>query len=147
MIVQLSGESSARRMCKGGRAGSANAGPGAPVDRLALAQVSNGTAKENALPSPSLLATQMRPPINSTSCFEIVSPSPEPPNLRVVDKSACVKRSNTRLSCVSEMPMPVSDTVNRNAVGAAAFMSDVICGPSHVAVADFWIYRKLWAEG
>jgi hypothetical protein len=26
----------------------------------------------------------MRPPINSTRRFEIVSPSPEPPNLRVV---------------------------------------------------------------
>src|SRR3984893_11696433 len=57
------------------------------------AQISNGTAKANTLPSPTLLSTQMRPPISSTRRFEIVSPSPEPPNLRVVDESACVKRS------------------------------------------------------
>ena len=58
----------------------------------------------------------MRPPISSTRRFEIVSPSPEPPNLRVVDESACVKRSNTAPNFSPGMPMPVSETVNRNAV-------------------------------
>ena len=52
--------------------------------------------RKTRCPCPHSLSTQMRPPINSTRRLEIVSPSPEPPNLRVVDESACVKRSNTR---------------------------------------------------
>ncbi len=59
----------------------------------------------------------MRPPISSTRRFEIVSPNPEPPNLRVVDELACVNRSNTWLNFSPGMPMPVSETVNRKAVG------------------------------
>ena len=61
----------------------------------------------------------MRPPISSTRRFEMVRPSPEPPNRRVVDESACVKRSNTRASFASGIPMPVSETVKRTAVGTA----------------------------
>ena len=39
------------------------------------------------------LSTQMRPPISSTSCVEMVRPSPVPPYLRVVEPSACAKAS------------------------------------------------------
>ena len=56
------------------------------ADRLAKARTSSGTVKANTLPLPSSLSTQMRPPISSTRRFEIVSPNPEPPNLRVVDE-------------------------------------------------------------
>jgi hypothetical protein len=83
---------------------------GTAAGRVAPAQISNGTAKENTLPFPTSLSTQMRPPISSTRRFEIVSPSPEPPNLRVVDESACVNRSNTRPNFSPGMPMPVSET-------------------------------------
>jgi hypothetical protein len=84
-----------KNICSAGSGASGPVPAGAAVGRLAAAQISNGTAQENTLPSPTLLSTQMRPPISSTRSFEIVSPSPEPPNLRVVDESACVKGSNT----------------------------------------------------
>ena len=66
----------------------------------------------NVLPWPGALSTQIRPPINSTSCVEMVSPRPVPPYLRVVDPSACVKASKI-IRCFSVgMPMPVSRTAN-----------------------------------
>src|ERR1700693_5682362 len=85
--------------------------------REAPAQISNGTAKENTLPLSTVLSAQMRPPISSTRRLEIVSPSPEPPNLRVVDESACVNRSNTLSNFSLGMPMPVSEIVNRHGGG------------------------------
>ena len=59
----------------------------------------------------------MRPPISSTRRLEIVSPSPEPPKRRVVDELAWVKRSNTLPNFSRAMPMPLSLTENRTAVG------------------------------
>jgi hypothetical protein len=41
----------------------------------------------------------------------IARPSPEPPNWRVVELSAWVKRSNRRSIMSRSMPMPVSLTV------------------------------------
>ena len=38
-----------------------------------------GRRKMNSEPTPGALRASMRPPINSTSCFEIANPSPVPP--------------------------------------------------------------------
>ena len=46
------------------------------------------TVKWNVLPCPSVLSSQSRPPISSTSWEEIVSPIPVPPKRRVVEPSA-----------------------------------------------------------
>ena len=43
---------------------------------------------------------------------EMVSPSPVPPCLRVVDMSACVNGWNSFADCSGVMPMPVSRTEN-----------------------------------
>src|SRR6266705_2297592 len=40
--------------------------------------------KWNVLPAPSVLSTQIRPPISSTSCLEMVSPRPVSPGHRPV---------------------------------------------------------------
>ena len=93
---------------------------GTAARRVGPAQISSGTVKENTLPFPTPLSTRIQPPINSTRRFEIVSPSPEPPYLRVVDESACVNRSNTALNFSPGMPMPVSEIVNRNVPGSAS---------------------------
>ena len=91
---------------------------GTVARRAAPAHISSGTVKENTLPLPTPLSTRMHPPISSTRRFEIVSPSPEPPYLRVVDESACVNRSNTAPNFSPGMPMPVSEIVNRNTPGS-----------------------------
>lgn len=70
-------------------------------------------------------------PLSSTRRSEIVRPNPEPPNRRVVDESAWVKRSNTRPSFSFGIPMPVSETVNRSAVGTAQ-------SPSGSTFSDTW---------
>ena len=43
------------------------------------------------LPTPGVLSTPIVPPISSTSCFAIVSPSPVPPKRLLVEASACEK--------------------------------------------------------
>ena len=66
--------------------------------------------KWNVLPSPASDSTQIRPPINSTICFEIESPSPVPPYSLVVEDSACVNFWKIA-SCLSRgIPIPVSAT-------------------------------------
>ena len=62
-------------------------------------------------PFPGSLETQMRPPINSTSWEVMASPSPVPPNRRVIDESACVNASKIEACFSSGMPIPVSVTV------------------------------------
>ena len=52
----------------------------------------------------------MFPPINSTNCFTIDSPSPVPPNLRVVESSACSKALKIPSILSSAIPIPVSVT-------------------------------------
>jgi len=50
------------------------------------------------------------PPIISTSLEEIESPKPVPPNLRVVDPSACEKASKMTFCFFLRNPIPVSRT-------------------------------------
>ena len=68
------------------------------------------TLNENVLPSPSTLLTLTLPPINSHSCFTIVSPRPVPPNWRVVEVSACVNELNNDVCWFLLIPIPVSIT-------------------------------------
>ena len=69
--------------------------------------------KVEPLPMPSLSAC-ISPPIISARRLLMASPRPVPPNLRVVDESACEKDWNRRAMLLSEMPMPVSRTVKSN---------------------------------
>jgi len=57
-----------------------------------------GTSNQKRLPAPSSLFAPITPPISSTSCLLIASPSPFPEYLRVVEESACVNGSNIRSS-------------------------------------------------
>ena len=51
--------------------------------------IPGGNVKKNFAPWPGVLSTHTRPPCPWTMCFTMASPSPVPPNLRVVDMSAC----------------------------------------------------------
>ena len=58
----------------------------------------------------------------SDSCFTIASPSPVPPNRRVVEASACVNCVNSRGSTSAGIPMPESCTAScTNAVSPDPF--------------------------
>ena len=54
------------------------------------------------------LFARTEPPCSSTSCFTMESPSPSPPCLRVVEASACRKRSKTKGRNSAAIPSPVS---------------------------------------
>ena len=71
----------------------------------------NRMVKWNVLPRLGSLSTQIRPPISSTNCDEIVSPNPVPPNFRVVDPSACSNGRKMSCNLSAGMPTPVSVTV------------------------------------
>ena len=85
-----------------------------PVRRLRRdgAWTPSRAVKWKTLPAPTSLSTHSRPPIRDTSCTEIVSPSPVPPYLRVVDVSACVNASKIASAgpqgCRSPCPAPRS---------------------------------------
>src|SRR4030043_1459749 len=51
----------------------------------------SGRVNQKVEPFPSLLSTPIWPPIILTNCFEIESPRPVPPCLRVVEESTWVK--------------------------------------------------------
>src|SRR5262245_49012435 len=48
------------------------------------------TENQKQLPLPGLLCTPIEPPIRSINCWQMASPRPVPPYLRVVEESACV---------------------------------------------------------
>ena len=68
-----------------------------------LAQLDTGAAW-------SVLDTEIVPPRSSTSRLLIVSPSPVPPNRRVVELSACVNGEKSVSIWSSAIPIPVSIT-------------------------------------
>ena len=74
---------------------------------------SNTAVNQKVEPWPSRLLTPIVPPISSTSCLQIASPSPVPPYLRVVEASAWVKGGNSGAIWSCRMPIPVSVTVKR----------------------------------
>ncbi|MNC86319.1 hypothetical protein D3C83_19710 [compost metagenome] len=61
----------------------------------------------------------MLPPIISTSRLQIVSPSPVPPYLRVIEPSAWENGWNIRADCSGVMPMPVSRMENSSLIISA----------------------------
>ena len=73
--------------------------------------------KLEPLPIPALWA-RIVPPIISARRRLMARPSPVPPNLRVVEESACEKDWNRRFMFPSEMPMPVSRTVKTSSFSA-----------------------------
>ena len=83
------------------------------------------TVKKKVEPLPFELIICISPPIFCASIFEIVKPSPVPPNLRVVVVSACVNALNNLSCCSSLIPMPVSRTENLNCPDDASFCKKV----------------------
>ena len=65
------------------------------------------------------LSTHILPPINSTRRLLMASPSPVPPNCRVVEASAWLKDLNRRAIRSAGMPMPVSRTEKWSCQGPA----------------------------
>jgi hypothetical protein len=90
---------------------SAAIGAGAGAGR---ASIRSGRLNQNVEPSPTRLVTPICPPINSTRRLQIARPRPVPPKRRVVDASACTKRSNKRSIASGEMPTPVSSIAKRS---------------------------------
>ena len=83
----------------------------------------NRATNRNRLPRPGSLVSQIRPPIISTRCAEMVRPSPVPPNRRVVDVSACTNAPKICHCLSSGIPMPVSETMNRSAACSVVTLS------------------------
>ena len=81
----------------------------------------NGAVRKNVLPLPSSLVQPMRPPINCTKPLLIANPRPVPPYLRVVEESACVKRSKIISTLSAAIPIPVSTTLNRSQLARLAW--------------------------
>src|SRR5262249_556275 len=63
-------------------------------------------------PAPGVLLTATSPPIDWASLWTIESPSPVPPNFRVVELSPWTKGWNRRAICSAPSPIPVSVTVS-----------------------------------
>lgn len=67
-----------------------------------------GTVNQNVEPTSSFDWTPIFPPIKLTSCLDIASPRPVPPNRRVEELSACWKGTNSKSMSLGERPIPVS---------------------------------------
>jgi hypothetical protein len=73
-----------------------------------------GSRIVKVLPRPASLSAVTSPPIMRQSRRESASPSPVPPNRRVVAASAWENCSKRRVICSGVMPMPVSRTLKRS---------------------------------
>ena len=78
-----------------------------------------GMWNQNVAPAPTALSTPTAPPIFWTSCLTIASPSPVPPNWRVVEPSACRNASKILSRASGRMPIPVSATSKRRSILAS----------------------------
>lgn len=78
-----------------------------PLPRTPRSRPVLATVKENVVPSPGVLSTQIRPPCASTIPCAIESPSPDP---RRSPLRACQYRSKTWGRCSAGIPGPVSET-------------------------------------
>jgi len=67
-----------------------------------------GTVNQNVEPTSGVDRTPIFPPIKLTSCLDIASPRPVPPNGRVEELSACWKGTNNKSMSLCERPIPVS---------------------------------------
>mmetsp|Transcript_15731 Transcript_15731/g.50716 ORF Transcript_15731/g.50716 Transcript_15731/m.50716 type:complete len:261 (+) Transcript_15731:2951-3733(+) len=75
-----------------------------------LSTFSSLRVKVKVEPSPYLDETEMLPPISSTSCLQMASPSPTPSGLRTRLSWILVNMPNSLTCAASSMPMPVSAT-------------------------------------
>ena len=80
---------------------------------LSVSCCCRGTVNRKTDPDPGSLSAPMLPPINSTNCLQMASPSPVPPYFLVVEPSACTKGWNNFPNALGAIPMPVSATENR----------------------------------
>ena len=64
----------------------------------------------NVEPRPGALVDRDSPPSIWQKCWTSASPRPVPPNRLLVDASAWANAWNSRPSCSSVIPMPVSET-------------------------------------
>ncbi len=69
------------------------------------------------------LSTHISPPISSTSCFDMVMPSPVPPNFRVVEPSACENDEKISFNFSFGMPIPVSSIEKSKVTYPLSFLS------------------------
>ena len=92
-----------------------------------------GNVKENMLPLPGSLSTQMRPPCASTMPRAMARPSPVP---RPAVRCDCQNRSKTRGCSSSGIPTPVSVTVT-STNGAVIRALTVIRPPGPVNLTAF----------
>ena len=90
--------------------GSGRLGPRATWASAGRPIHSSGSSTVKVDPRPSTLATEIDPPISSTSSRDIAKPRPLPPNLRVTDGSTCENRWNSCTSWGPGIPTPVSVT-------------------------------------
>lgn len=67
-----------------------------------------GKVNQNVEPRPSSDVTPIPPPSSLASSRDIERPRPVPPNLRVVELSACWKGTNSDAQWLFESPIPVS---------------------------------------
>ena len=77
-----------------------------------------GMNSVNVLPRCGVLSTRISPPSRRAISRLIESPSPVPPNFRLVVPSACWKASKMSCCLSFAMPMPVSSTMNAITVSA-----------------------------
>ena len=69
-----------------------------------------GKNSVNVEPTFTLLSTIRFPPITSANRFEILNPSPVPPNCLEIELFSCVKESKIEFNLFSAIPFPVSLT-------------------------------------
>ena len=91
-------------VCLGGTRQSARQLPDAAGRAAGAAFHFRWIVKWNVLPWPTVLWTQIRPFIIRTSSDEMVRPRPEPPYLRVVEASPCLKASKDRVQLLGGNP-------------------------------------------
>ena len=73
----------------------------------------SGKVIVNVEPSPGWLVTEISPPSSWQKRWEIAKPRPVPPYFLLVEASAWLNAWNSRPSCSSVMPIPVSEIANR----------------------------------
>ena len=105
------------------RASSTSSSASSPAPAGSSSALSKVSSTEKVVPAPFWLCTEMVPPIRSTSCLEMVRPSPVPPYLRAVSEPAWVNDSKICSTYSGAMPMPVSLISKRSRLFPPLFSS------------------------
>ncbi len=86
----------------------------------------------NTLPTPRSLSTVISPPSRCARSRLMLSPSPVPPNRRVVDASACLKGANSDPIASGSIPMPVSSITKRSVCASLSYPTPRVTVPDSV---------------